>query len=79
MATFSENNYFYDRIMEKTDFYNKKVLTRHADEYTMSPYHVLWPIPQPTIDGNTGAVINQNKGYNGFQNNIPALTEIPKE
>src|SRR5690606_22465794 len=23
--TFSENNFFYDRIMEKTDFYNKGV------------------------------------------------------
>jgi hypothetical protein len=79
LATFSDNNYFYDRVMEKSDFYNKGVKTRHADEYLMSPYHVLWPIPQATIAGNTGAVINQNKGYNGFNNNIPALTEIPAE
>jgi len=43
----------------------------------MSPYHVLWPVPQPAIDGNTQGRINQNKGYNGFQNNIPPLTEIP--
>ncbi|MGX5853845.1 RagB/SusD family nutrient uptake outer membrane protein [Dyadobacter jiangsuensis] len=77
MESFSENNYFYDRIMEKSDFYNKGVKTRHADEYTMSPYHVLWPVPQPAIDGNTQGRINQNKGYNGFQNNIPPLTEIP--
>lgn len=79
LATFSDNNYFYDRIMEKNDFYNKGVKTRHADEYLMSPYHVLWPVPQATISGNTGAVINQNKGYNGYANNIPALTEIPSE
>ena len=79
MATFSDNNYFYDRVMEKNDFYNKGVKTRHADEYLMSPYHVLWPIPQATISGNTGGIINQNKGYNGYANNIPALTEIPKE
>lgn len=77
MESFSENNYFYDRIMEKSDFYNKGVKTRHADEYTMSPYHVLWPVPQPAIDGNTQGRINQNKGYNGFQNNVPPLTEIP--
>ncbi|MBO9613255.1 MAG: RagB/SusD family nutrient uptake outer membrane protein [Dyadobacter sp.] len=77
METFSESNYFYDRVMEKSDFYNKGVKTRHADEYTMSPYHVLWPVPQPAIDGNTQGRINQNKGYNGFQNNVPPLTEIP--
>jgi starch-binding outer membrane protein, SusD/RagB family len=78
MESFSESNYFYDRVMEKSDFYNKGVKTRHADEYTMSPYHVLWPVPQPAIDGNTDGRINQNKGYNGFQYNVPALTEIPK-
>ncbi|MHA4739732.1 RagB/SusD family nutrient uptake outer membrane protein [Dyadobacter sp. MSC1_007] len=78
MESFSEKNYFYDRVMEKSDFYNKGVKTRHADEYLMSPYHVLWPIPQSAIDGNTQARINQNKGYNGFQNNVPPLTEIPK-
>ncbi len=76
MSDFSDSNYFYDRVMEKNDFYNKGVKTRHADEYTMSPYHVLWPIPQPAISGNTGGIINQNKGYNGFQNNVPALTTI---
>jgi starch-binding outer membrane protein, SusD/RagB family len=77
LAAFSDNNYFYDRVMEKSDFYNKGVKTRHADEYLMSPYHVLWPVPQAAISGNTGAVINQNKGYSGFANNVPALTEIP--
>ncbi len=75
---FSDENYFYDRVMEKNDFYNKGVKTRHADEYTMSPYHVLWPIPQSAIDGNTQARINQNKGYAGYERNVPPLTEIPK-
>lgn len=75
---FSDDNYFYDRVMEKNDFYNKGVKTRHADEYTMSPYHVLWPIPQSAIDGNTQARINQNKGYAGYERNVPPLTEIPK-
>jgi starch-binding outer membrane protein, SusD/RagB family len=79
LASFSDNNYFYDRIMEKTDFYNKGVLTNHADEYTMSPYHVLWPIPQSAIDGNSQGRINQNKGYTGFNLNEAALTEIPKD
>jgi hypothetical protein len=76
METFSDNNFFYDRIMEKNNFYNKNVKTRHGDEYTMSPYHVLWPIPSPTIQGNTQGIINQNKGYSGYERNIPPLTSI---
>lgn len=79
LANFSKDNFFYDRIMEKTDFYNKGVVTNHGDKYTMSPYHVLWPIPQPAIDVNVLGTINQNEGYDGFQNNVPALTEIPTE
>ncbi|GAB3023186.1 RagB/SusD family nutrient uptake outer membrane protein [Spirosoma pulveris] len=78
LANFSENNFFYDRVMEKNNFYNKGVKTRHGDEYKMSPYHVLWPVPQSAIDGNSKGIINQNKGYDGYQRNIPALTEIPK-
>lgn len=76
--TFSESNFFYDRIMEKTDFYNKGVRTRHGDEYTMSPYHVLWPIPAGAINSNTKGQINQNKGYSGYENNVPPLTTLPQ-
>lgn len=77
MESFSENNFWYDRIMEKTEFYNQGVRTRHGDEYTMSPYHVLWPIPADAINTNTQGRINQNKGYAGYENNVPPLTEIP--
>lgn len=77
MESFSENNFFYDRIMEKSNFYNKGVKTRHGDEYKISPYHVLWPVPQSSINSNSKGILNQNKGYNGFQNNVPALTTIP--
>ncbi|WKN32340.1 RagB/SusD family nutrient uptake outer membrane protein [Porifericola rhodea] len=79
MQSFSERNFYYDRIMETTDFYNKGVTTRHGDRYTMSPYHVLWPIPADAINTNTQGQINQNKGYAGYENNVPALTEIPSE
>ncbi len=78
MDNFSQDNFCYDRIMETTDFYNKNVFTRHGDEYTMSPHHVLWPIPQGAIDSNTGGVINQNEGYPGTENNQPPLTNIPE-
>ena len=43
LDNFHENNFWYDRIMEKTDFYNQGVFTIHGDEYTMSPYHSLYP------------------------------------
>ncbi|PZX55481.1 putative outer membrane starch-binding protein [Algoriphagus ratkowskyi] len=75
-ANFSNSNFFFDRIMEKTDYYNKGVFTRHGDTYTMSPYHVLWPIPQNAINSNTKGHLNQNEGYYGFENNIPPLTSI---
>ncbi|WP_234733124.1 RagB/SusD family nutrient uptake outer membrane protein [Tellurirhabdus bombi] len=78
LTNFSDNNFFFDRVIEKSNFYNKGVKTRHGDEYKISPYHVLWPIPQNAIDGNSKGVINQNKGYAGFERNIPPLTEIPK-
>lgn len=74
---FHEDNFWYDRIMEKTDFYNQGVFTIHGDEYTMSPYHSLYPVPAGAINANTQGRINQNKGYPGAEKNIPPLTEIP--
>ncbi|TQO38329.1 putative outer membrane starch-binding protein [Arenibacter algicola] len=79
LANFSTDNFWYDRIMEVTDFYNLGVKTIHGDEYTMSPYHVLWPIPASAINANTQGIINQNEGYPGAENNIPPLTTIPEE
>lgn len=76
VASFSESNFWYDRIMEKTEFFNKGVKTIAGDEFTMSPYHVLWPVPQTVIDANTMGTINQNKGYSGFENNVPPQEEI---
>lgn len=76
LDNFSQDNYFYDRIMATTHFYNKGVATRHGDHYTMSPYHVLWPIPADAINANTLGRINQNIGYSGAEKNIPALEEV---
>lgn len=76
---FSQDNFYYDRIMEVTDYYNKGVFTRHGDTYTLSPYHVLWPIPQGAINSNTKGHLNQNEGYFGFENNVPPLTSIEEE
>lgn len=79
MANFGESNFFYDRIMEKTDWYNKGVKANNGQEYTMSPYHVLWPIPQSAISSNSQGVLNQNYGYDGYANNVEPLNQIPAE
>lgn len=76
LNNFSDANYFYDRIVAKNGFYNKGVRTVFGIEYTISPYHVLWPIPQNAINANTMGRINQNKGYSGYELNEPPLTEI---
>ncbi|GAA4304746.1 RagB/SusD family nutrient uptake outer membrane protein [Compostibacter hankyongensis] len=79
LDNFSTDNFFYDRVMEKNNFYKNNITTIHGDRYTMSPYHVLWPIPQKAINDNTQARINQNKGYTGAENNIPPLDKIPED
>lgn len=77
LDNFHEDNFWYDRIMEKTDFYNRGVTTIHGDEYTMSPYHALYPVPAGAINANTQGRINQNKGYPGAEKNQPPLTTVP--
>jgi hypothetical protein len=79
LANFSQENYFFDRIMATTHFYNKGVSTRHGDHYTMSAYHVLWPVPAGAINANTQGRINQNAGYAGAEKNVPPLMEIIEE
>lgn len=76
VSDFGTRNFFYDRIMEVTDFYNKGVKANNGQEFKMSPYHVLWPVPQDAISANPYGIINQNFGYDGYENNIPALSEI---
>jgi len=70
---FSEDNFYYDRIMEVGDHYNKEVKTRTGNYFTISPKHILWPIASNVINSNTGGVINQNKGYYGTEKNVPPL------
>jgi hypothetical protein len=77
VANFATSNFFYDRIMEKNDFYkNPNVVTNSGNHFTISPYHVLWPIPQSEIDLNVNGHINQSKGYSGSETNIPPLDKI---
>lgn len=76
MSSFSEKNYWYDRIMAKNELYRPGNIFWGANTFKISPFHVLFPIPSSAIDSNQGGVINQNKGYVGFENNVAPLTVI---
>jgi hypothetical protein len=77
-ATFSTANFWYDRLMDKNEFYKKNIKNVRGDAYTISPYHVLWPIPRSAIQANSNGQINQNLGYSGSETNQPPLTQIPE-
>lgn len=76
MATFSDDNFFYDRIIEKNDFYRNHVPTLQGVKFSIAPYHVLWPVPISAQNFNTDGRINQNKGYSGYEKNVPAKDKI---
>ena len=77
LNNFSLSNFMVDRILEKNVFYRTNFVTIHQDVFRISQYHVLWPIPQSAILGNTDGRINQNIGYSGADLNVPALDVIP--
>lgn len=70
LENFSEKNWYYDRIMEKNNFFKEQYFY-DTNAFVMEPYHVLWPIPQNAIESNTQGRINQNYGYDGYEDNIP--------
>ena len=73
----STDNFWIDRVNERNGFYNRGVKAINGLEFTMSAYHILWPVATTAIKANIGGVINQNFGYEGYENNVPPLTEIP--
>jgi len=77
LNNFSLSNFMVDRILEKNVFYRTNFVTIHQDMFKISQFHVLWPIPQSAILGNTDGRINQNIGYSGADLNVPALDAIP--
>lgn len=79
LTNFSKDNFWYDWVIAHNEFYRNNVVTIHGDMYTLSPYHVLWPIPQSAIDANVNGHINQNQGYNGADKNVPPLDHIPQD
>lgn len=73
LSNFSESNFFFDHISAVTDFYNKGVTNQIGNEYTLGPWHVLWPISESAISVNVQGHINQNEGYNGSEGNIEPI------
>lgn len=77
MTNISEDNFYYDWINEVSDFYNKEnVQTLAGNKFTISPHHIFWPIHEDAIKVNVDGVINQNKGYFGYENNVPPLVYV---
>ena len=72
MANFSEDNFWYDRVIEKNLFYGTNVIAPHYT-YRAAPWIALWPVPASAINSNSLGVINQNKGYPGYENNKTPL------
>ena len=70
-------NFWYDRVVARSNFYNKGVKHKWA-EYKISVHHILWPVPASVINSNINGVINQNIGYPGAENNKEPLI-VPKE
>lgn len=59
-----KKNYFYDRVIAKNNFYRDEFFYS-TNKYVIRPYHILWPIPNKTIEANAGGDIIQNAGYPG--------------
>jgi hypothetical protein len=66
----SQNNYWFERITRYNNYYNKGVTTVYGANFTASPYHILWPIPQQEVNANRNGRLNQPFGYAGFEKNV---------
>lgn len=40
--------------------------------------HIFWPVYEPYLIGNVGAILNQTTGYEGSERNIEPLVHIPQ-
>lgn len=74
--TLSDNSYWWQRICRYNNFYNSGIKTRSNVAYTISPQHLFFPVPQSSIDGNREGIINQNKGYAGYEHNISPFDNL---
>ncbi len=54
------------RLVDRVRTYNSKpsVVNGPSAGTTIQDFNKFWPIPQKVIDANTGAIFQQNLGYN---------------
>lgn len=76
VETLSDDSYWYNRVTAYNNYYNKGVKTRLGISYTIAPYHLFWPVPQTAINANREGRINQNKGYAGYEHNVPPFGSL---
>ncbi|MEX2233007.1 MAG: RagB/SusD family nutrient uptake outer membrane protein, partial [Cyclobacteriaceae bacterium] len=72
LTNFHQDNFWYDRIIEKNVFYRDQVKAPFYN-YKVAPWIVLWPIPAAAINANTLGHLNQNLGYPGAETNIAPM------
>ncbi len=75
-ASLSQKSYWKARIDKYNNFYNKGVKTIYGVTFTISNFHVFWPVPQDEIDANLYGTINQNFGYTGYDKNIEPYASL---
>lgn len=75
LATFQTKNWARDRVYRRNHWFMMPI-TRGGFTATWEPMHTLFPIPDQVITANTGAVINQNYGYTGYENNVAPVETI---
>jgi hypothetical protein len=72
LATFSTDNFWYDRVIEKNKFYKDQVKAPFYN-YRAAAWIVLWPVPKAAISANSLGHINQNLGYPGAETNVTPM------
>ena len=72
LESIHESNFYYDRVMEKNEYFGTGYLYQGV-AYTIKPYHILWPISEDVIASNSQGRINQNYGYIGYEDNVEPI------
>jgi len=72
LETISESNFYYDRVMEKNEYFGTNYQYQEY-AWTMRPYHILWPVAEEVIASNSQGRINQNYGYPGYEDNVEPI------
>jgi len=54
------------RLVDRVRTYNSapSLVGEKSAGNTINDFNQFWPIPQQVIDANTGAIFEQNPGYN---------------